>query len=175
MKTIAYGFLCAGAALCALAAATAQSPDPAPLDVRHAMQRQVNPAIVAIWDVTNNALGDTGELDGALVTPEQWDQIAISAAALAAAGDGMAAAPRLIAADPGNWTTSEDEVPMAHVQESLDAAPDGYRAMASAFAQSARALEAAARARDAAQTGALVSGMDGECEACHSVYWYANY
>ena len=63
-------------ALAASAASTASSQDAPPLDVRHAMQQEVNPAIVRIWDVTNNALDDSGNLDPALVGDEGWAQIA---------------------------------------------------------------------------------------------------
>lgn len=159
-------------ALAAAAASTASSQDAPPLDVRHAMQQEVNPAIVRIWDVTNNALDDNGNLDPAQVGDEGWAQIAAAAGDLAAASDRMASAQRFIAADPGNWATEDYEVPMDVVQASLDAAPDGFRAFAAAFARTARQLEAAAQARDGATTGEIVARMDTECAGCHTAFWY---
>ena len=49
------------ASLALLASGSAAvSQAPAPIDVRHEMQAEVNPAIVAVWDVTNEALDDNG-------------------------------------------------------------------------------------------------------------------
>jgi cytochrome c556 len=165
-------FILAALALTACATTTALSQDSQPVDVRHAMQAEVNPAIVAIWDVTNNALNDNGELDAALISEAQWQQIASAAAAMAASTDRMAAADRFIAASPANWATEDYEVTMDVVQASLDAEPAGFRAFATAFSRSARQLEEAAKARDVARTGELVSAMDGECAGCHSAFWY---
>jgi cytochrome c556 len=159
-------------ALAASAASTASSQDAPPLDVRHAMQQEVNPAIVRIWDVTNNALDDSGNLDPALVGDEGWAQIASAAADLAAATDRMAAAQSFVAADPGNWMTEDYEVPMDVVQASLDAEPAGFRAFAAAFSRTARELEAAATARNLATTSEIVGRMDAECAGCHTAYWY---
>lgn len=159
----------------ALSATAASSQDAAPLDVRHTMQAEVNPAIVAIWDVTNNAMDDNGAINAALIDDAGWTQIATSATALAAAGDRMAAAQNFIAASPGNWATAEEEVSMDVVQASLDAEPAGFRTFGAAFAVTARELEAAATARDAARTEDFVTSMDGTCSGCHGAYWYPEY
>jgi cytochrome c556 len=157
-------------AACVTPAATQDQP---PLYVRHAMQAEVNPAIVAIWDVTNNAIGDDGALDASLITPASWDAIATAAGALATASDHMAAASDIRAAAPGNMATDEFEVPMAQVQTYLDADPQGFRDLSAAFATLSRRLESAARARDSAATAALVEQMDTQCSTCHTRYWYA--
>ncbi|MEO7553720.1 MAG: cytochrome c [Alteraurantiacibacter sp.] len=159
----------------AFGASAASSQDSAPVDVRHVMQTEVNPAIVAIWDVTNNALDDNGNLVPAMIPDEGWTQIASSAALLAESAERMAAAQSFIAASPGNRATEEYEVSMDVVQASIDADPAGLRTFAAAFAANARELEAAARARDAARTSEIVTGMDGTCAACHGAYWYPEY
>jgi hypothetical protein len=151
----------------------AATQDVAPLYVRHAMQAQINPAIVAIWDVTNNAVDDNGALDPALITPEAWTSLATAAGVLAVASDQMAAASDIRAAAPGNMATDEFEVPMDRVQTYLDADPQGFRDLSTAFAALARNLQSAAQNRDITATGALAAQMDTECAACHARYWYA--
>jgi len=145
----------------------------APLDVRHVMQAEINPAIVAIWDVGNNASDENGVLDGAQMTPQAWDAIAAAAAELAASSDRMAAATEIHAASPGNMATEDYEVPMTQVQGYIDADPQGFRNFAASFATLSRQLETAARTRDAATAGELVATMDAACAACHDRYWYA--
>ncbi len=150
----------------------AATQDLAPLYVRHAMQTQVNPAIVAIWDVSNNAVDENGGLDPALMTPASWDALANGAAALAAASDRMAAASDIRAAAVGNLATDEFEITMDQVQTYLDADPQGFRDLSASFATLARTLESAARNRDATNAGELVAQMDAECTVCHARYWY---
>lgn len=159
----------------ALSATAALSQDAAPVDVRHSMQAEVNPAIVAIWDVTNNALDDNGNLVPALIPDEGWTQIATSAALLAESTERMAAAQSFIASSPGNRATEDYEVSMDVVQASIDADPAGLRTFAAAFATKARELESAAKARDAARLGEIVPEMDGACAGCHGAYWYPEY
>lgn len=144
-----------------------------PIYVRHAMQAEVNPAIVGIWDVTNNIFTDAGEQDPSLITDEQWTSLAENAAKLAATGERMAAAGDIRAAAPGNMATGEYEVPMADVQSFISADPQGFRDMSASFAALARNLEVAAVARDGATMLDLVGQMDTECAACHAQFWYA--
>lgn len=153
--------------------AAASSAQVEPLYVRDSMQSEVNPAIVAIWDVTNNAYNDEGELDASLITAAQWHSMAEQAGLLAAIGDRMAAASELHAASEGNWTTGEYEVPMDQVQGNLDADPQGFRDMATSFAALSRNVAAAASAMDLQTATDLVGQMDTECAACHQQYWYA--
>ncbi len=159
--------------LAAACATTGASQDVEPLFVRHTMQAEVNPAIVGVWDVGNNAMNDTGGLDAALMTPELWDALAASAGDLAIAGEKMANATEIRAAAPGNMATEEYEVSMEAVQGFIDADPDGFRREATEFATMARALETAAKARDIDTAGELVANMDSECAVCHATYWYA--
>lgn len=153
-------------------ASVAASQSPAPVDVRHAMQAEVNPAIVAVWDVTNEALDDNGNLEPARISDAGWTQIADNAAKMAETTERMAAADHFIAASQGNWATEDYEVSMDVVQASLDAEPAGFRAFAAAFAAKARELETAARTRDAAKLSEIVPAMDGACAGCHSAFWY---
>jgi cytochrome c556 len=144
-----------------------------PYYVRHAMQAEVNPAIMAIWDVTNNAMNEEGGIEPALVDEAQWNALAQSSAVLESSGREMEAAPELRAAHPDNWATSEHEVTMDQVQAALDADPEGFRRFAAEFADHSARLRLAALARDAATTGELVAQMDATCASCHAQYWYA--
>lgn len=157
-------------AACVTPAATQEV---APLYVRHSMQVEVNPAIVAVWDVTNNAADDNGVLDANLMTADSWTALATAAAELAAASDRMAQASDLRAAAAGNMATDEFEVPMDRVQTYLDADPQGFRDLSASMATLARRLESAAQARDGAAAADLAAQLDLECSTCHARYWYA--
>lgn len=154
-------------------ATTAAAPQEGPLYVRHAMQAEVNPAIVAIWDVTNNVYTDAGEQDPGLITDAQWASLAENAGKLAMVGERMAAAQDIRAASPGNMATGEYEVSMADVQSFISADPQGFRDMSANFAVLARNLETAAMGREGTVSLDLVAQMDAECSVCHAQYWYA--
>ncbi|MCB2066517.1 MAG: cytochrome c [Erythrobacter sp.] len=158
-------------ALGAAGTAGALAQDETPLYVRDEMQQRVDPAITAIWAVTNVALDDDGNLDPALIDDSGWIAIAQQAAALETVMHDMAEAPVLAAASPGNTTTEEWEVSMDRVQDLIDENPAAFRAYASTFAEHAARLRAAADARDGALTGELVAGADGACEGCHLTFW----
>ena len=143
-----------------------------PVEVRAAMQQQVNPATMAIWDIGNNAMNDAGGIDPALMDDAKWAKLAESAGQLSAAGRALAAGERFIAASPEAAEVAEGEIAMADVQKYLDADPQGFSQMGAALADYADKLAAAASARDVKAAGDLVSGMDQVCEGCHTKYWY---
>jgi len=144
----------------------------APLDVRSTMQERINPAMLAIWDVGNNALNDDGGIDPKLMDDAKWARIAEAADRLAAASKDIATAGAFIAAAPGNATVGEGEITMAAVQQHLDRDPAGLKQMAAALADHADHVAAAARARDAKVAGDLIGETDAVCESCHMTYWY---
>src|SRR6187399_1856091 len=74
----------------------------APLDIRSTMQNRVNPAMLAIWEVGNNALDDDGGIDPKLMDAGKWARVAEAAGQISAAARDMAAAGAFIAAAPGN-------------------------------------------------------------------------
>jgi cytochrome c556 len=155
----------------AFVAATALA-QPATLDVRAVMQQRVNPAMLAIWAVGNNALNDEGGIDPKLMDAGKWAQVAEAADQLAAVGKDMAGAGSFIAAAPDNREVADGEIAMTAVQQHIDGDPAGLKQMAAAFADHAQRLATAARAQDAASAGDLISEMDGVCETCHARYWY---
>ena len=142
------------------------------LDVRAAMQQAVNPAMLSIWDITNNAMNDEGGIDPVQMDAAKWQQIAEGADQLAAAGTAMAEAEAFVAAAPGNSAVDEGAVPMAEVQRHLDSDPRLFAQMAAAFAAHSTQLAEAAKKQDAVATSELIVQMDGVCESCHARFWY---
>ena len=89
-------------------------------------------------------------------------------------GNRMAGAKAIVAGGPD---LVSGEMPpgvasKAQIQAMIDADPEGFRAVAADMAEQGAALAAAARARDAAKTGDLASGIDAACQSCHTRYWY---
>lgn len=144
----------------------------APLDIRATMQDRINPAMLAIWDVGNNALNDDGGIDPKLMDDAKWANVAEAADQLAAASKDIAAAGAFIAAAPDNLEVDDGEIIMAAVQQHLDHDPAGLRQMATALAEHAGNIAAAARAKDAKTAGDLIGETDAVCESCHATFWY---
>jgi len=172
----------AAIALAACASTQAQTPASAsaeaapaadPLYVRQVMQQRINPAIMGVWDVGNNAMNEEGGIDPALMDDAKWSALQDAAARLASAARDMAAAQAIRAAHPGDSGVAEGEVTMAKVQQLIDADPAGFRQAAADQAAHAEQLANAAASQDAAAAGPLVAEMDGVCESCHARYWYA--
>lgn len=156
----------------AFVAATALAQAPAVTNVRVAMTQNVNPSMLGIWEITNNAMDENGGLDPTQMDEAKFDNLAYSAGRLAEAGRIMAEWEAPVAAAANNRTVSEEQVSMDHVQHLLDGDPAGFRQLAAAFAEHSEKLVAAAKARDAVATGTLVGEMDAVCESCHAQYWY---
>jgi cytochrome c556 len=152
--------------------ATAVAQGAVPLNVRGAMQRDVNPAVMSIWDVTNNAMNDEGGVDPAQMDAAKWAQVAEGAERLAASGKAMAEASVYVAAATGDTQVAEGEVPMEAVQRHIDSDPRLFGHMGAALAAHADKLAVSARAQDAAATSELVAELDGVCESCHARFWY---
>jgi hypothetical protein len=145
-----------------------------PLHTRQAMIDGVNPAALAIWDVTNAAMDDEGGLDPAQIDAKAWGQIEDAARMLETYGNRMAQAQTIVAGGPD---LVSGEVPPGvaskeQIQAMIDADPDGFRAVSADMAAQAASLAVAARARDAVVAGDLASGIDGACQACHTRYWF---
>lgn len=144
----------------------------APVDVRAAMQEQVNPAMLEVWEVGNNALDDTGAFVPELVEPEGWARLESAAEKLAAAGRAMAAGERLLATAETNGEVAEGEIAMSQVQKLLDADPQAFRDHATELATRADRLVAHAKSRNPA-AGTEIEALNAVCEGCHASFWYA--
>ena len=160
---------------CALAAgALAAEPAPSAVDVRSNMVEGVNPAALAIWDVGNAAIDDSGGLDPAQMNDAAWSKVQESAQTLATYAHRLAAAKTIRATGPD---IVDGKIPAgvasrAQIQAMIDANPLGFRSSASDLEAEAKALASAAGKRDLKTTGELISSFDQTCQACHQNYWY---
>ena len=154
---------------------TAEVPEQAGVVfTREAMVAEINPAALEIWDVTNNALSDTGGLDPALMDGAAWGKLQEAAQMLEFHSRRLEQAPTIFAGGPDVVT---GEIPpgvstRAEIQAKIDADPEGFRELSRVMAERARALADAARARDAAAAGDLALTLDEPCQSCHQRYWY---
>jgi hypothetical protein len=169
MSKTAFLFAAAG-----LFTATALADTGEPLHTRQAMVDGVNPAALAIWEVTNAAMDDEGGLDPALLDAEGWGRIEEAARMLEIYGRRMAEAEIIVAGGPD---LVSGEVPPGvatreQIQAMIDSDPAGFRAVSADMAAQGAALAEAARARDAARTADLAFGIDAACQACHTRYWF---
>lgn len=161
-------------ALASFAAAAAFAQASPPLEVRKEMIDAVNPAALAIWDVTNAATDDDGALDSAKLTADHWARLKESAQMLEIHGQRMAEAEVIVAGGPDlvGGELPPGVASREEIQRKIDADPDNFRLIAAEMAGQARALVAAVDARDAAKTGEIAFGIDGACQACHEQYWF---
>ena len=158
----------------ATSAAAALAQEGETVQTRQAMIDGVNPAALAIWDVTNAAMNDEGGLDPAKLDAEGWGKIEDGARMLEVYGNRMADAKAIVAGGPD---LVSGEVPpgvasKAQIQAMIDANPDGFRAVAADMAAQAASLATAARSRNVTLAGELASGIDEACQTCHTRYWY---
>ena len=141
---------------------------------REAMVAEINPAALEIWDVSNNALSDTGGLDPALMDEAAWARLQEAAQMLEFSSRRLERAQSISAGGPDVVT---GEVPpgvstKAEIQAKIDADPEGFRTLSGLMAERARALADAAKARDALAAGDVTLRLDEPCQSCHQRYWY---
>jgi hypothetical protein len=141
---------------------------------REAMVAEINPAALEIWDVSNNALSDTGGLDPTLLDEAAWGRLQEAARTLEFYSRRLEQAQSISAGGPDVVT---GEVPpgvstKAEIQAKIDADPEGFRALSGLMAERARALADAAKARDTVTAGDLALRLDEPCQSCHQRYWY---
>jgi len=144
------------------------------IDTRVAMVAGVNPAAVAIWDITNEAMDEDGELDPARMNDEAWARLREHAEMLEVWSRKMADAVVIRAAGPDlvGGEVPEGVASRAEIQAMIDADPEGFRAEARDQAERARLLVEAVRARDVAAAGHRAAEIDVPCQGCHTRYWY---
>jgi len=171
--TLRFGLLVACAGL--LSGQTAASSVPEGIVfTREAMVAEINPAALEIWDVSNNALSDSGGLDPALMDDAAWGRIQEAAQMLEFSSRRLELSQRISAGGPDVVT---GEVPpgvstKAEIQAKIDADPEGLRVLSALMGERARALADAAKARDAVAAGDLTLRLDEPCQSCHQRYWY---
>jgi hypothetical protein len=159
-----------GAGWQALAASAAAEA----VDVRANMVEGVNPAALAIWDVGNAALDESGGLDPAQMDVAAWAKLHEAAESLGTYAHRLATADVIRASGPDlvDGQVPEGVSSREQIQAMIDANPAGFRAVAGTMEEQAKALASAAREQNLEKTSQLIAGFDGTCQACHQAYWY---
>lgn len=166
-RTLAPAALAAG--LLAACQTSAPAPSSATVDTHEEMVRWVNPAALAVWEVTNEAMSESGGLDPTLMNEQAWTKLRAAALLLEEHSRRMASAQTL------HVGAHDDEVPgfatRAEIQAMIDASPDDFRRLSREMADHAGELAAAAWTKDVRASGNLADTLSERCQACHSRYW----
>ena len=148
---------------------TGQPPSSTGAVDTHDAMVHINPAALAIWDVTNNAMSDEGGLDPALMNEAAWLKIREAAEVMELHARNMAEA-RVLRVGAHNDQVEGFET-RAEIQAMIDGDPDGFRALSRQMADHSRELAAAARSKDGQQTMGLAESLSERCQTCHTRYW----
>jgi cytochrome c556 len=144
------------------------------VDVRSNMVEGVNPAALAIWDVGNAAMDESGGLDPAQMDAAAWAKVKEAAQSLATYAHRLAAAKVIRASGPDlvGGKVPEGVSSREQIQAMIDANPAGFRASAAGMEEQAKAIADAAGKRDLKAAGQLMGSFDQTCQSCHENYWY---
>jgi hypothetical protein len=174
---VGYAMLVLAGTAIAADAPKAQAPaaaPPATATVQLAMQGKVNPQGLALWDITNNAMDETGEITGKKIKAENWQQLLVIGKALEQGGHELATAGKIISAPHG--AKLADEAPgtanATDVQRYIDADVATFRSRAARLEQTGASAIAAAQKKDVKLLSELANNLDGVCEDCHKQFWY---
>ena len=144
-------FVC-GVGLAVAGARAARSAAPPPVDtlvpiasVRHIMRGIVDPAATVVFNAVSTTVTATGVEEKAPETPEAWDAVTNSAAALAEAGNLLLVGSRAV--DHGDWMVWSRKL-----------------------SEAGTAALKAAEAKDAAGVFASGEAIYEACDKCHSKY-----
>jgi hypothetical protein len=156
-------------------AAAGSAADSAKANLQLTMVSKVNPNGLALWDVTNNALDDSGNLDRKKINAATWNKLLEIGKALEDAGRTLAVSNGVLAASPGAKLQDEGNAgasKVADVQRYLDAKPAEFRKHALALQKTGTGIVEAVGKHDVKKLSELSNALDEVCEACHVVFWY---
>jgi hypothetical protein len=166
------GYMCALGLIIASSVIADEAPK---VNLQITMLTKVNPQGLALWDITNNAQDDKGNLDPKKITADKWAKLVNIGASLEQAGKMLATDKGVIAAAPGAKLQDEnapDSPKAADVQRHIDAKPDVFRHHAQELQKTGAAVVAAAKAHDSKKLADLSDSLDTVCEGCHQTFWY---
>jgi hypothetical protein len=139
------------------------------------MKSVIIPQAQIIWDITNGALDDNGNIDPAQLERKEWKRLAKAgmrlndtALSLAATSPLKVVAPGATAEDSGGSAT----LSLEQVQTLIDSQPEAFKEELRAFASTSAQLAAAARKRDGAALNMQLGRLNEGCETCHQKFWY---
>ena len=140
------------------------------------MLTKVNPQGLAFWDITNNAMGNDGNVDVKKLKAGDWAKLVEIGKALEEGGRTLATSNGIIAAPPG--AKLQDEGPSsakaADVQRYVDAKPAVFRTRAQELQRTGASIAEAAARKDGKRLADLAGSLDEVCEKCHVIFWYPN-
>jgi hypothetical protein len=169
-KQLLAGLLAASLGAQAVAAEPGKS-----LTLFDAMKDTVVPKTQVIWDITNAAQDDMGNVTADALKAGDWAKISGAARESSRAVRNLLAQPRVVTAPPGIKIQGEG-APGAfgarEVQQTIDANPAAFVAFEKQLLAAMNGIVTATKARDAEKVGSLAGELDGICEACHKVFWY---
>ena len=139
------------------------------------MLTKVNPQATALWDLTNDAQDDKGDIDPKKIKPETWPKLLEIGRTLEEAGRTLAASNGIVAAPPGAKLQDESgpgASKAADVQRYLDAKPAEFRKHAAELQATGAGIVGAVMKKDGKKLTSLSNSLDEVCENCHVVFWY---
>ena len=156
-------------------AGTVIAADAAKVNLNLTMLTKVNPNALALWDATNKAQDDNGDVDPKKLNAAAWAKLADMGKAIEEGAQSLATSTAVMAAAPGaklQDETNPGASKAADVQRYLDAKPAEFRKFAAALQKSGAGIVEAATKHDAKKLNDLSNSMDEVCESCHTVFWY---
>ncbi len=157
------------------AAAGAVGADESNVNLQLTMLSKVNPNALALWDATNKAQDDNGNLDAKKIDAASWAKLSQMGKALEEGGKMLATSNGVIAAPPGAKLQDENNAgasKAADVQRFLDAKPAEFRKHALELQKTGTGIVQAVAKRDGKKLSELSNSLDEVCETCHVVFWY---
>jgi hypothetical protein len=139
------------------------------------MVTKVNPNGLALWEVTNGAMDDKGDLSGSKIKAADWANLLAIGKALESGGRTLATKSGIVAAPPGAKLQDEENAgasKAADVQRFIDANPGEFRKHALELQKVGADTVLAATKHDVKRLEAISQALDEVCENCHLVFWY---
>jgi len=139
------------------------------------MLTKVNPNALALWDATNKAQDDNGNLDPRKLNADAWGRIVDMGKAIEEGGKALATTNGVIAAAPGAKLQDENNPgasKAADVQRYLNAKPAEFRKHALELQKTGAGIVEAATKHDGKKLAGLSDSLDEVCESCHTIFWY---
>jgi hypothetical protein len=160
-------------------AMAADAPPAAPtktasVNLQLTMLTKVNPQGLALWDITNKAIDDEGNVDAKKISAKQWAALLDIGKSLEESGR-LLATNKVIAAEPGAKLQDEGNQgasTVKDVQRYIDTKPVLFRTHALILQKTGADVTEAATKHDAKKLGTVSSELDTVCESCHVIFWY---
>lgn len=162
-------------ALCLLVMGSTFAADATQANVQITMLTKVNPQALALWDLTNDAQDDNGDIDARKINAATWARLLEIGKAIEEGGRALASGKGVIAAAPGaklQDETAPGASKAADVQRFIDAKPAVFRKHALELQGTGTALIGAVTKRDGKKLTELSNALDEVCENCHMAFWY---